>query len=130
MNSKIPAIIMASATAVAAGGSFGSTALAARAHASNTKKFKGPSVDMRWGPVRATIYVKNKKIVKVNISTSPENDRSQFIDDQAVPMLQDETLQAQKATIDEIGGATMTSDAYIQSLQKAIKLAKQHKALK
>jgi uncharacterized protein with FMN-binding domain len=130
MNAKIPAIIMASATAVAAGGSFGSTALAARAQASTTQKFKGPSVDMRWGPVQATIYVKNKKITKVNISTSPENDRSQFIDDQAVPMLQDETLQAQKATIDTIGGATMTSEAYIQSLQKAIKLAKQHKALK
>ena len=85
---------------------------------------------MRWGPVQAIITVKNKKITSVSISTSPENARSQFIDDQAVPMLQQETLQAQSASIDEISGATMTSGAYIESLQSAVKKARQQKALK
>lgn len=78
---------------------------------------------MRWGPVRATIKVKGKKIASVSIATSPENERSQFIDDQAVPDLRTETLQAQSAQIDEVSGATMTSDAYIESLQAAIKKA-------
>lgn len=87
------------------------------------KKYVGPFVDMRWGPVRAAILVKGKKILKVGITTSPENFRSQFIDQQATPLLRQETLKAQSANIDTISGATMTSEAYIMSLQKALKKA-------
>jgi uncharacterized protein with FMN-binding domain len=61
--------------------------------------------------------------MSVKISTSPENFRSQFIDQQAVPLLKQETLQAQSANIDTVSGATMTSEAYIQSLQAALKKA-------
>jgi uncharacterized protein with FMN-binding domain len=91
--------------------------------ASTAKKYKGPSVDMRWGPVQATVTIKGKKITKVAIATSPENFRSQRIDENAVPILQQETLQAQSANIDTVSGATMTSDANVQSLQSALKKA-------
>ena len=37
-----------------------------------------------------------------------------------VPMLRSEVLQAQSANVDLIGGATMTSEAYDQSLQVAV----------
>ena len=94
-----------------------------------TKTYKGPLVDMRWGPVQAAITVKNKKITKVSITTNPENSRSQFIDDQAVPMLRSEVLQAQSVNINEISGATMTSDAFMQSLQSAVNKAVKAKAL-
>lgn len=95
-------------------------------HANKTakaKQYKGPLVDMRWGPVQAAIAVKGKKITNVKISTLPENFRSQFIDQQAVPLLKQETLQAQSANIDTVSGATLTSEAYIQSLQGALKKA-------
>jgi uncharacterized protein with FMN-binding domain len=95
----------------------------APAAAAKAKKYKGPSVDMRWGPVQATITIKGKKITAVSIATSPENFRSQFIDQQAVPLLRQEVLQAQSATIDEVSGATMTSDASIESLQGALQKA-------
>ncbi len=123
----IPALLVTAATAVSS-----SSAWAAPAHASSatSQKFKGPVEDMRWGPVQATIIVKNKKITKVSISVTPQTQRSQFIDDQAVPLLKSETLQAQSATIDGVSGATDTSDAYTLSLQGAIKTAKHHKALK
>jgi uncharacterized protein with FMN-binding domain len=120
----IPALIVTAAAAIPAG-----SALAATAHATS-QTFKGPMEDMRWGPVQAVITVKNKKITKVSVNVSPETSRSQFIDQQAVPLLKSETLQAQSATIDEVSGATDTSDAFTQSLQSAIKKAKQHKALK
>lgn len=94
-----------------------------------TYKYKGPAVDMRWGPVQATITVKKRKITGVSIATSPENNRSTFIDEQAVPILKSETLQAQSATIDEVSGATMTSDAFIESLQAAVKKARHQKTL-
>lgn len=121
-----PALLMAALTAIPAARAWSPTpTMAAASHKSKTvtHTYKGPEVDMRWGPVRATIKVKGKKITSVSIATSPENQRSQFIDDQAVPDLRTETLQAQSAQIDEVSGATMTSDAYIESLQAAVKKA-------
>lgn len=87
------------------------------------KKYIGSFVDMRWGPVRAAVLVKGKKVLKVGITTSPENYRSQFIDQQATPLLRQETLHAQSANIDIVSGATMTSEAFVTSLQGALKKA-------
>lgn len=127
LHRTIPTLVLAAAAAVPAG-----SALAATTHASTSKAqvFKGPFEDMRWGPVRATITVKNKKITKVGITVTPETSRSQFIDDQAVPLLKTEVLQAQSDNIDGVSGATDTSDAFTQSLTAAIAKAKAHKALK
>jgi uncharacterized protein with FMN-binding domain len=119
MHRKILTLIMTAAATVPAG-----TTMAATTHAKpkpvKPKTYKGPVVDMRWGPVQATIVVKGKKITDVKIGTAPENVRSQLIDEQAVPLLRQETLEAQNAQIDEISGATMTSDAFIESLQAAL----------
>jgi len=46
------------------------------------------------------------------------------INAQAIPILKSETLQAQSASINGVSGATITSNAYVQSLQAA--LAKAH----
>jgi uncharacterized protein with FMN-binding domain len=125
----IPTVLIAAMAAFPVGNAWSTVhaaALTSVTHArsaAKAKKYKGPLVDMRWGPVQATITVKGKKITNVKISTSPENFRSQFIDQQAVPLLKQETLQAQSATIDTISGATMTSDAFIQSLQAALQKA-------
>jgi uncharacterized protein with FMN-binding domain len=131
MNRKITAFIMAALAAIpavnawaASHGSTQATKTSTKSKTSaKTKKYTGPLVDMRWGPVQAIIYVKSKKITKVSIVTNPENFRSQFIDQQAVPLLQQETLQSQNANIDDISGATMTSEAYVQSLASALKKA-------
>ena len=127
MQRAIPGVVLTALTAVPGG-----AALAASTPTPTTsaRVFKGPLVDQRWGPVQAVITVKNKKITKVSITVSPENPRSQFIDEQAVPILKTETLQAQNATIDGVSGATDTSDAYVQSLQSAVKKAKKAKVLK
>lgn len=94
-----------------------------KSSSAKAKKYIGPLADMRWGPVRVAILIQGKKILKVGITTSPENFRSQLIDQQAAPLLRQETLQAQSANIDTIGGATLTSEAYITSLQGALKKA-------
>jgi uncharacterized protein with FMN-binding domain len=82
--------------------------------------FSGPTVDMRWGPVQVSITVQNSKITDVSGSVSPDTARSQFLDDHALPLLRKEVLQAQNANIDTVSGATMTSEAYIRSLQGAL----------
>ena len=121
--------LAAAASLPAAGHAFAAGRAVPHATKKIPTKYKGPLVDMRFGPVQATIVVKKKKITDVIIDTNPDTRRSQFIDDQAVPQLRQETLDAQSANIDEISGATMTSDAFMQSLQSAIKSAKKHKAL-
>lgn len=128
MKRAIPAMVMTALAAIPAGQALAAThhaATQAKSKATKGKTYKGPLVNMRWGPVRAIIVVKGTKITKVKIATSPENFRSHFIDQQAVPILKQETLQAQTqtSTINTISGATMTSDAFLQSLQAALQKA-------
>jgi uncharacterized protein with FMN-binding domain len=96
---------------------------AAKAAKTATKKYKGPIVDTRWGPVQVTVYIRGKKITDVKAAVQPDTDRSVFIDEQSIPMLHDEVLQAQSGKIDIISGATYTSEGFILSLQKALKTA-------
>jgi uncharacterized protein with FMN-binding domain len=46
-----------------------------------------------------------------------------MINDQAVPILRSEALQAQSANIQLVSGATDVSRAFVQSLQSAIMAA-------
>jgi len=91
----------------------------------------------RWGNVRVTLVVKKttttvgtKKTVKqritsVNVPEYPNHtDRSIYINQQALPMLVQETLQAQSTGIDLVSGATDTSNGFEESLQSAILKAK------
>jgi uncharacterized protein with FMN-binding domain len=145
MKRSIPAVLLTAAVAVPAGAVWTATHTASHAaatpkatptptHTSSKKKktktttrtFTGPSEDMQWGPVQVTVTIKNKKVTDVQASAPMERARSQFINEQALPMLRQEVLQAQSANIDLIGGATMTSEAYDASLQAALDAA--HKA--
>jgi uncharacterized protein with FMN-binding domain len=92
-------------------------------------KYTGPVEYMRWGPVQVTITVVGKRITNVTATTPTERARSVFINDQALPLLRQEVLRAQSARIDEVSGATLTSDAYDASLQAAIAAAKKAHAL-
>ncbi len=103
-----------------------STHKSAKKKATTTRTFTGPSEDMQWGPVQVRVTLKNKKIVDVQASAPMERARSAFINEQALPMLKQEVLQAQSTNIDAIGGATLTSEAYYLSLQAALQAA--HKA--
>ncbi len=49
--------------------------------------------------------------------------RSVSISNRAAPILRDEVLQAQSASVSFVGGATYTSAAYLQSLQAALDAA-------
>ena len=104
---------------------------AALAAAARAQTFKGPTEETRHGPIQVSIVVKSKKITNVKATIAPRDDgRSPFLQERAIPILRQETLTAQSADIDEVTGATETSDAYMQSLQGAIKKARKAKALK
>ena len=126
MHKAIPAVASAVALAVPAAPAIGALAKAKPKPKKKvvTRTVQGPSVDMRWGPVQVTVKVKGTKILDVSATYPTERPKSQFINEQAIPMLRSEVLQAQSAQIDLIGGATMTSEAYAQSLQSALDKAK------
>jgi uncharacterized protein with FMN-binding domain len=92
-----------------------------RPPATGNRTVDGPVIDTRFGPVQVEIVLSGGRITDVRTPEYPnEARRSQFINEQALPMLHDEVLQAQSANIDTISGATYTSDAYGQSLQAAL----------
>jgi uncharacterized protein with FMN-binding domain len=59
-------------------------------------------------------------ITAVQVLQSPSDRRSQEINQQATPILEQEAIAAQSASIDTVSGATYTSESYMQSLQSAI----------
>jgi uncharacterized protein with FMN-binding domain len=89
-----------------------------------TKTYTGSVAQTRWGPVQVTITVSNGKITDVAVPTYPNgNGRDQEINAYALPILRQETLSAQNASIDTVSGATVTSNGYLESLQAALDAA-------
>lgn len=83
--------------------------------------FDGPTVNTRYGPVQVEVVISNGRITTAKTLKYPDDrGRSIEINQQAVPMLNDEVVSAQSANIDIISGATYTSDGYAQSLQSAL----------
>jgi uncharacterized protein with FMN-binding domain len=100
------------------------------------KRVNGPQAQAdRWGYVEVTLVVKKtrsgskltRKITGVTVPVYPDHTgRSQFISQNALPILVSEALRAQMhpANVGMISGATYTSEAFEQSLQAAVLKAK------
>jgi uncharacterized protein with FMN-binding domain len=87
--------------------------------------FKGPEVDAYYGLVQVQATIQSGKLANVQFLEFPTDRRtSQEINNIAVPYLQQEALQAQSARVDIISGATLTSEAFMMSLQNALDSAK------
>jgi uncharacterized protein with FMN-binding domain len=100
----------------------GRTRPAARSAPGGTRTATGPQVNYNWGVLSVTVTVSGTKITKVGIASLDDggNPRSQFIDQQSIPILEQETLQAQSANIQGVSGASYTSTGFTQSLQAAL----------
>ena len=70
--------------------------------------------------------VVNGQVTDVTALELPSGGRSGQISREAEPILHDEALSAQSASIDGVSGATYTSLAYEQSLQAALDAAGLH----
>jgi len=89
--------------------------------AATTKTVVGALESYQYGQLEVKLTVSNGKITHVGFATFVANDgRSIGIDQQAAPILIQETIAAQSAQIQGVSGATYTTDAYEQSLQAAI----------
>lgn len=93
---------------------------------SSSSKYKdgtytGSVADAFYGNIQVQATVKGGKITAVKFLQYP-NDRpnSIAINQQAMPYLQQEAIQAQSANVDGVSGATDTSLAFRQSLSAAL----------
>jgi uncharacterized protein with FMN-binding domain len=79
----------------------------------------------RWGNVQVAAVYKSGQMVDVQILQYPDShNRSVAINQYALPILINDSLGSQSANINNISGATYTSQSYAQSLQSAIDAAK------
>jgi uncharacterized protein with FMN-binding domain len=75
--------------------------------------------------VQVRVVVVGHKLVDVTaLHLTDSSSRSVSISAYAAPILRREALAAQSAKIDTVSGASYTSEAYMQSLQSALDLAR------
>jgi uncharacterized protein with FMN-binding domain len=105
------------------------SSLALAATSTTTVTYTGPTLDELRVVVRVSIVVRNRKIVNIRPTVYVRTARSYIINAQVLPLLKQEVLQAQSANIHLVSGATITSRAYLTSLQLALDKARTAKAL-
>jgi uncharacterized protein with FMN-binding domain len=89
--------------------------------ATGSSTVTGDVAQTQWGPVQVQLTVQSGKITAVSVPQYPNgNRRDAEINEYALPILINETVQAQSADIDMVSGATVTSDGYIRSLQSVL----------
>ena len=81
--------------------------------------FTGPSVNVNYGNVQVMITVSNGKITDAVAVQAPRGKNDRYTN-MAVPILKQQTLQAQSANIQGASGASYTSYGWFKSLQGAM----------
>jgi uncharacterized protein with FMN-binding domain len=91
----------------------------------NDCTYTGPVVDAYYGLMQIEAVVQNGRLVTIHVLRFPNDRRTSIvINRQALPVLRDEVISAQSASVDIVSGATLTSEAFIQSLGAALDKAR------
>jgi uncharacterized protein with FMN-binding domain len=86
--------------------------------------YTGSVDDAFYGNVQVSVTIAGGKMTNVTFLQYPNtHSTSVVINQQAMPYLQQEAIQAQSANVQIISGATYTSQAFMQSLSDALKQA-------
>lgn len=94
---------------------------ASTGHSSAPTKVTGATANTRWGPVQVQLTVDSGTITRISLLQYPSgNSTDAQINSYALPILIQDTMNAQSANISMISGATVTSEGYLQSLQSAL----------
>jgi len=82
----------------------------------------GATVNYHYGTLSVKVTVSGKTITAVAIASLSDggNPRSATIDNQSIPLLINEAMKAQSASIASISGASYTSAGFVASLQNAL----------
>jgi len=123
-NTKTNSAVSTASGSSSTSGSGAATQSQAAAGAYKDGSYTGSTEDAFYGNVQVKVTVQNGKIAVVNFLQYPHtHDTSVFINQQAMPLLQQEAIKAQNAHVDVVSGATYTSQAFVQSLSNALSQA-------
>ena len=101
-----------------------SAKVAAKTSGLSDGTFDGPAIDAFYGLVQIEANVQIGKLVALTVLQYPSDRRTSIaINRQALPILKREAIAAQSANIDVVSGATLTSEAFIESLGAALRQA-------
>ncbi len=88
-------------------------------------EYTGSVVDAFYGNVQVKAVIENGLLTDVVFLDYPHSRQtSERVNQQAMPYLKQEAIQAQHADVDIVTGATQTSLAFKQSLASALEMAK------
>lgn len=86
--------------------------------------YTGSVADAYYGNVQVSATISGSKLTDVKFLQYPDtHSTSVVINQQAMPYLKQEAIQAQSSNVQIISGATFTSQAFQQSLQAALSQA-------
>lgn len=86
--------------------------------------YTGSIADAYYGNVQVKATISGGKITDVTFLQYPHtHSTSVYINQQAMPYLQQEAIKAQSSNVNIVSGATYTSQAFIQSLSNALSQA-------
>jgi uncharacterized protein with FMN-binding domain len=88
-----------------------------------TKTVDGPVVNYNYGDLSVSVTVSGSRITRVGIASLDDFGvaRSEQIDQQSIPILEQQAIQAQSADIQGVSGASYTSAGFEHSLQAALR---------
>jgi uncharacterized protein with FMN-binding domain len=83
--------------------------------------YTGSEADAMYGTVQVQIVVEGGQITQVDFLSYPSGrHESDSINNRAMPVLAQEAISAQSAQVQVVSGATLTSMAFMESLQAAL----------
>lgn len=83
--------------------------------------YVGSSVNTRFGSVQVQVTIASGQITDVTaLHLTDADGRSVQISNRAAPLLREEVLASQSASVSNISGATYTTRGYLSSLQSAL----------
>jgi uncharacterized protein with FMN-binding domain len=83
--------------------------------------YTGQTIDAYYGLLQVQARIQQGRLADVQILQYPNDRRTSIrINNVALPWLKTEVIQAQSANVDIISGATLTSEAYMMSLESAL----------
>jgi uncharacterized protein with FMN-binding domain len=87
--------------------------------------YTGVSADAYYGNIQVKVIIQGGRIADVQFLDYPQDrGTSVEINQQAMPYLRSEAIQAQTAPVDGVSGATDSSGAFNQSLSSALAQAR------
>ncbi len=87
--------------------------------------FTGAAFNQPYGTVQVAVVVSGGRISQVKLLQTPNGGgQTEYINQQALPLLVQEVISAQSGNIDGVSGASLTSPAFIDSVNSALAIAR------